>query len=266
VAATKIKVIELAKELGVTSKDLMVAAEEMGHKGVRAMTPLDQKLANELRVKLGKGRELPEEPKPKRAGKPRAMGDGAPKPAVRARKTATEEGGEDAEVRPAATIVKPKPAVPAEIAPEPPVIAAKPADIAPEPPRVAPPAPVIPPPPAEPMKPAAAAPPAAPPVPPTPAPTVPPAVPPTVRRPDPKIVPFRPLEASRRGRRGRPRRRPRRARPSPRPRRPPPSVRRRGPRRPHQRRRRLRRRRSRSRVPRPRRSSSPRRLHRRRSR
>ena len=68
-AATKIKVIELAKELGVTSKDLMVAAEEMGHKGVRAMTPLDQKLANELRVKLGKGRELPEETaaKPKRA-------------------------------------------------------------------------------------------------------------------------------------------------------------------------------------------------------
>ena len=47
-AAAKIKVIELAKELGVTSKDLMVAAEEMGHKGVRAMTPLDQKLANEL--------------------------------------------------------------------------------------------------------------------------------------------------------------------------------------------------------------------------
>ena len=57
-AAAKIKVIELAKELGVTSKDLMVAAEEMGHKGVRAMTPLDQKLANELRVKLGKGREF----------------------------------------------------------------------------------------------------------------------------------------------------------------------------------------------------------------
>jgi hypothetical protein len=72
VAATKIKVIELAKELGVTSKDLMVAAEEMGHKGVRAMTPLDPKLATELRVKLGKGRELPEEPlKPKRTAKPK---------------------------------------------------------------------------------------------------------------------------------------------------------------------------------------------------
>ena len=64
-AAAKIKVIELAKELGVTSKDLMVAAEEMGHKSVRAMTPLDQKRANELRTKLGKGRELPEErPRP----------------------------------------------------------------------------------------------------------------------------------------------------------------------------------------------------------
>src|SRR5213594_3397691 len=51
----------------------MLAAEEMGHKGVRAMTPLDAKLANELRTKLGKGRELPEEPvKLKRVAKPKA--------------------------------------------------------------------------------------------------------------------------------------------------------------------------------------------------
>ncbi|PYN09219.1 MAG: hypothetical protein DME02_04340, partial [Candidatus Rokuibacteriota bacterium] len=49
-AATKVKVIDLAKELGVTSKDLMLAAEEMGHKGVRAMTPLDAQLANDLRT------------------------------------------------------------------------------------------------------------------------------------------------------------------------------------------------------------------------
>src|SRR5439155_844614 len=56
--------MELAKELGVTSKELMVAAEEMGHKGLRAMSPLDTTLANALRVKLGRGRELPEEPKP----------------------------------------------------------------------------------------------------------------------------------------------------------------------------------------------------------
>ncbi len=184
-AATKIKVIELAKELGVTSKDLMVAAEEMGHKGVRAMTPLDQTLANELRVKLGKGRELPEETaKAKRAAKPRAAGaDGtAAKPAARARKSPVEEGAEDAEVRPAATIVKPKPAALPEIVPEPPVIAKPAAEIAPEAPKVAP----VAPPPIEPLKPAAAAPPAAPPTPPVP----------TVRRPEPKIVPFRPLERS----------------------------------------------------------------------
>jgi translation initiation factor IF-2 len=183
VAATKIKVIELAKELGVTSKDLMVAAEEMGHKGVRAMTPLDQKLANDLRVKLGKGRELPEEtPKPKRAARPRAAAaDGTPaRPASRARKTTVGESPEDAEVRPAATIVKPKPAAPTEVVLEPPVVPVKPAaEITPEPPGVAP----VTPPPVEPLRPAAAAP-----------PTTPPPLAPTVRRPEPKIVPFRPLE------------------------------------------------------------------------
>src|SRR5436190_14480417 len=98
--AAKIKLMELAKELGVTSKDLMVAAEEMGHKGVRAMTPLDATLANALRVKLGKGRELPEETvKPKRVAKPKTAAvdgvdgaDGAEpkKAAPRARKKAVE--------------------------------------------------------------------------------------------------------------------------------------------------------------------------------
>jgi translation initiation factor IF-2 len=183
VAATKIKVIELAKELGVTSKDLMVAAEEMGHKGVRAMTPLDQTLANELRVKLGKGRDLPQElAKPKRVAKPRVPKDGAAAP--RGKKAPIEEGvDETAEVRPAATIVKPKPAAPVEIVPEPPVILKPAAEIAPEPPQVAPVAP--PPPPVEPMRPAATAPPAP--------PVTPPPVPP-LRKPEPKIVPFRPLE------------------------------------------------------------------------
>jgi translation initiation factor IF-2 len=186
VAATKIKVIELAKELGVTSKDLMVAAEEMGHKGVRAMTPLDQKLANELRVKLGKGRELPEEAKAKRAAKPRVAKegvvgtDGAVAKLARARKTPLEEGAEDSvEVRPAATIVKPKATPPAEIVLEPPVVPKPVPEVVPEPPKVA--APVAPPP-VEPLKPAAVAPPAPP--------------PPGVRRPEPKIVPFRPLERS----------------------------------------------------------------------
>ena len=182
-AATKIKVIELAKELGVTSKDLMVAAEEMGHKGVRAMTPLDQNLANELRVKLGKGRELPEElAKPKRAPKPKAppeLGpDGLPLPKKPARaKKKVEDGVEEGvEVRPAATIVKPRPAAPVEIAPEAPSIVKPAAEIAPEPPKVAPVASPV-----EPLKPAAAA----------PAPAAP-----GVRKPEPKIVPFRPLERS----------------------------------------------------------------------
>src|SRR5215468_8919972 len=98
----------------------MVAAEEMGHKGVRVMTPLDSTLANALRTKLGKGRDLPEEPKPKRAPRPKkaatvAEGDGTvaeKKPAARARKGKTEETLDDAtvELKPTATIVKPKPA------------------------------------------------------------------------------------------------------------------------------------------------------------
>src|SRR5262245_1606308 len=157
----------------------------MGHKGVRAMTPLDQALANELRVKLGKGRELPEQTaKPKRVAKPRAPKDdtaGAPTKPSRAKKGAAVEepaADEAVEVRPAATIVKPKPVVTTEIVPEPPVIAKPAAEIAPEPPKIAPPPPV------EQLKPAAVGAPAAPALP----------AAPSVRRAEPKIVPFRPLE------------------------------------------------------------------------
>ena len=67
--AARVKVIDLAKELGVTSKDLIVALEAMGQKGMRAMSPLQTTTANELRVKLGRGRDLPEEAKPKRVPK-----------------------------------------------------------------------------------------------------------------------------------------------------------------------------------------------------
>jgi translation initiation factor IF-2 len=190
VAAAKIKVIELAKELGVTSKDLMVAAEEMGHKGVRAMSPLDSTLANALRVKLGKGRDLPEAPKPKRIPKPKvaeeagdaaAVGDPGKKSASRSKKTKTEEETQ-ADVKPAATIVKPKPA---EIAPEPPLVPAPEPEIVPEPTVVPPPPePIAPRPPIAPVAPVA---PAAPPVAPPPAPGAP-------RKPEPKIVPYRPIE------------------------------------------------------------------------
>src|SRR5438128_1565032 len=171
--------MELAKELGVTSKELMVAAEEMGHKGLRAMSPLDTTLANALRVKLGRGRELPEEPKPKRAAKPKdvAATDGAPatkKAPARSKKVAEIVVEEPpAEIKPAATIVKPKPAP--EIASEPPLVAKLESEIAPEP-SVVTPAPEAPPAAAKPAA-AAAASPAAP-----------------TRKPEPKIVPFRPIE------------------------------------------------------------------------
>jgi translation initiation factor IF-2 len=171
--AAKIKLMELAKELGVTSKELMVAADEMGHKGVRAMSPLDSTLANALRLKLGKGRELPEEPKPKRVAKPKAPADavgvidGEPVKKRTARgKKGTEVDLEEApaEVKPAATIVRPKPAAPTpDIGPEtPPLVVKREPEVAPEPSPIAP----------------VAEPPAA----------------PQVKKPEPKIVPFRPLE------------------------------------------------------------------------
>lgn len=86
--AARIKVIDLAKELGVTSKDLIVALEAMGQKAMRAMSPLQAATANELRVKLGRGRDLPEEAKPKRAPKARPAPGEAEEPAVAKKKAA----------------------------------------------------------------------------------------------------------------------------------------------------------------------------------
>ena len=175
--AARVKVIDLAKELGVTSKDLIVALEGMGHKGMRAMSPLLAATANELRVKLGRGRDLPAEPKPKRAAKPKAAEGAAPpapkKKAAGAKKTAAKSVEETPEVielapapaldavKPAATIFRPAPsavppAAPPEIVPLPPVVPAA-ASVAPPP--VAPPRPASPPAPAPVVRPAAAAPP-----------------------------------------------------------------------------------------------------------
>jgi len=116
--AARVKVIDLAKELGVTSKDLIVALEGMGHKGMRAMSPLLAATANELRVKLGRGRELPPEAKPKRVPKPKAAeGEGtatAPKKRTSTRKaaaaTVTEEADTAVEIAPAVPLEAPKPA------------------------------------------------------------------------------------------------------------------------------------------------------------
>src|SRR6266853_1428558 len=156
----------------------------MGHKGMRAMSPLLAATANELRVKLGRGRELPAEPKPKRAPRPKpaegdavataprkkAAGAGAP---ARGKKAAGKVGEDTSAVveltsppgpelaKPAATIFRPAPAplsppVPSEIAPAPPIApaAAVTSPLAPAAP-AAPPRPATPP--AVPVRPPAAA-------------------------------------------------------------------------------------------------------------
>ncbi|HEX9749305.1 MAG TPA: translation initiation factor IF-2 [Methylomirabilota bacterium] len=176
--AARVKVIDLAKELGVTSKDLIVALEGMGHKGMRAMSPLLAAMANELRVKLGRGRDLPAEAKPKRAPKPKAAEGAAPattpkRKAAGARKTAAKSVEETPEVielapspaldvvKPAATIFRPAPSAvsppaPPEIAPAPPLAPAAASVAAPP---VTPPRPATPPAPAPGVRPAATAPP-----------------------------------------------------------------------------------------------------------
>src|SRR5262245_18018148 len=199
----------------------------MGHKGMRAMSPLLAATANDLRVKLGRGRELPPEAKPKRVPKPKVVeGDGiaaAPKKRASAKKAAasvTEEAAPAVEIasappleaqKPAATIIRPAPApvpppAPVEIAPAPPIVPAAPA------PPAAPPA--APPTPAPPVRPAAVAPPAeakpapAPPAPPRRLPTPPPrtvvppaapprpAAPPAPPRPAAPPIPARPAAAA----------------------------------------------------------------------
>src|SRR5207302_831876 len=118
-------------------------------------------------------------PKPRvaeEAGEAATVGDAvAKKPASRSRKTKTEEEV-PVDVKPAATIVKPKPAGPAtEVAPEPPFVPTPEPEIVPEPTVVAPlPEPIGPKPPV--------------------APIAPPPGPAAPKKPEPKIVPFRPLE------------------------------------------------------------------------
>jgi translation initiation factor IF-2 len=162
--AARVKVIDLAKELGVTSKDLIVALEAMGQKGMRAMSPLQPATATELRVKLGRGRDLPEESKPKRAPKAkspavageatsavRKKSDGvAPAAKTTRKKTARVEAEEPLapqpveEFKPAATLFRHTAAAPVEPAQEPvaaPLVPAAPASPPPISPPVSPPVP-----------------------------------------------------------------------------------------------------------------------------
>ena len=177
--AGRMKVMDLAKELGVTSKDLVVALDGMGHKGMRAMSPLPAAAATELRVKLGRGRDLPAESKPKRAPKLKETVTGEDAAEVVASPGKVESSKEGATKRPH----RPARVGKVELEPEPAVEAIKPTatifrpSAAPAPPvevppPVAPPAaPVVTPPP-----PAPPAPPIAPPKPspmPAPAPVIP---------------------------------------------------------------------------------------------
>jgi translation initiation factor IF-2 len=196
--------MDLAKELGVTSKDLVVALEGMGHKSMRATSPLSVPMANELRIKLGGGRDLPAEAKPKRVPKSKetaspAEGDvlapsskksemGGTRRVLRvASKTAKVEAepepSAESLLKPAATIFRPAPAPPA------------PPETVTPPSPVVPPAPVVPLVPPTPVVPPLVSPPAAAPAPPTPAPaSIPPVAPPRpVSPPTPApIIPIRP--------------------------------------------------------------------------
>src|SRR5262245_7232656 len=172
--------MDLAKELGVTSKDLVVALEGMGHKGMRAMSPLTAVAANELRVKLGRGRELPAEVKPKRAVKARDAGIAEEVPEVAVASTALETDKEAAPKRVLRPVKVPKVELPTEAPVETPKPtatifrpSATPAPTVEVPPA---PAPIAPPPPAPVV--AAPAPPAPPVVvPPKPTPAPPPVIP-----------------------------------------------------------------------------------------
>src|SRR3990170_2454814 len=179
--ASRIKVIDLAKELGVTSKDLIQALEALGRKSMRTQSPLDADTIRELRVKLGRGRELPEEPKPKRAkavpkapaAKKKAAEEKAPAEKVAAKKAPAKKVAELKEVVAVAPPPPPAPAPPkpVEVKPAPPKVEVKPPAVPkPSPPKpreaakVVPSRPAAPPPPAAPPRKVAAAPAAPPPV------------------------------------------------------------------------------------------------------
>ncbi len=134
--AGRIKVIDLAKELGVTSKDLIQALETMGRKSMRTQSPLDADTVRELRVKLGRGREVPEDLKPKRAkvapkapaAKKKAAEEKGPAEKVAARKPPAKKVKEVTEVVAVAPPPPPAPAPPqpVEVKPAPGKVEVKP--------------------------------------------------------------------------------------------------------------------------------------------
>ncbi len=122
--AGRVKVIELAKELGVTSKDVLVALEGMGLRGKRTSTLLEESLVRQLQAQLGRGRKVA----PKAAGaKKKPAGEKVPR---------SRSGKAPAVKKPAAGKAKPAPAPEVKIVETAPPAAALPGAAEIKPPRL----------------------------------------------------------------------------------------------------------------------------------
>ncbi|GAS87974.1 translation initiation factor IF-2 [Mycolicibacterium brisbanense] len=155
--AGKARVHELAKELGVTSKELLAKLKEQGEFVKSASSTVEAPVARRLRESFGSKTESKPEARTsaKPGDRPRGQGNGAPTPGP-ARPAATP----GAPAPSPATAARPTPARPAAAAPAPAAPAA-PAAAAPTPAapaRPSAPKPAAPQPPAAPSQPAAAAP------------------------------------------------------------------------------------------------------------
>ena len=105
----KARVHEVAKELGLSSKDVLAHLEKIGHPAKTASSGIDEAVAQQLRSDLGNGAAAPAETakaKPAKAA-PAAKATKAPAPAKSKAKPAAKPA---AEAKPAAKApAKPKP-------------------------------------------------------------------------------------------------------------------------------------------------------------
>ncbi|WP_197373661.1 translation initiation factor IF-2 [Mycolicibacterium baixiangningiae] len=124
--AGKARVHELAKELGVTSKDLLATLKEQGEFVKSASSTVEAPVARRLREKFGGSRSTPDKAKSAGNGAPAAPSATPATPAAAAAAAAPVPAA-PAPAKPAA----PKPAAPAPAAPVPPPAPAEPVATAP---------------------------------------------------------------------------------------------------------------------------------------
>ncbi|WP_193043328.1 translation initiation factor IF-2 [Mycolicibacterium baixiangningiae] len=124
--AGKARVHELAKELGVTSKDLLATLKEQGEFVKSASSTVEAPVARRLREKFGGSRSTPDKAKSAGNGAPAAPSATPATPAAAAAAAAPVPAA-PAPAKPAA----PKPAAPAPAAPVPPPAPAQPVVTAP---------------------------------------------------------------------------------------------------------------------------------------